>query len=181
MLISLALFALIAVAGLSLIDTVLGVEERTAGRLDRSAAIQRAMLVLTRDVEQMQPASLRQGPTGVGFRRVPTGTAIAGVRIDYRLEGGALVRVIDGGRRQTLLAGVEGGAWRFFLAGPGWQPVLPAPPAPAGLQASSPPAPAALALDLRLSAAAGNPSGILTRVIALPAPPPAPPALAPAL
>jgi len=52
LIISLALFALIAMAGLSLVEALLNIQQRTSGRLDRLAELQRAMYVLDNDLTQ---------------------------------------------------------------------------------------------------------------------------------
>ncbi len=55
LMISLGLFALIAVAGLALVDSVIGVDGRTEARLDRVADLQRAMVVVSSDLDQIAP------------------------------------------------------------------------------------------------------------------------------
>jgi general secretion pathway protein J len=79
-LVSLALFALIATAGVSVLDQVLRAQTQTEARLDRLAAVQRMMHLISRDISEAHPGSLtgdagrislmRQGdngPTEIGY------------------------------------------------------------------------------------------------------------------
>ncbi|MCR5872367.1 prepilin-type N-terminal cleavage/methylation domain-containing protein [Sphingomonas sp. J344] len=61
LIISLGLFALIAVAGLTLLNSVMTTQERTEGRLDRTAAIQRTMFVLQSDLDQITRGAVSGG------------------------------------------------------------------------------------------------------------------------
>ena len=54
-LVSLAIFAVIGVAGLTVLDTVARTGENTEGRLERLADIDRAFLVIRRDLAQIAP------------------------------------------------------------------------------------------------------------------------------
>lgn len=153
MLVALLLFALLSLAGVSLVQTVLDSQRRTDGRLDRLAALQRAMFVLTADFSQ-----LTAGPTldrgAVEFRR----NSAAGERtIRYALADGGMTRAIDGQQR-TLVAGVAGASWSFHRPDGSWSP------APA--DATDDARPDAVALTMTLAA-----GGTLRRVVALPAAP----------
>ncbi|WP_226948552.1 PulJ/GspJ family protein, partial [Rhizorhabdus wittichii] len=59
LMISLALFGLIALAGLALVDSLMGIRDRTEGRLDRLAEVQRAMYVIDNDLTQISPGPLQ--------------------------------------------------------------------------------------------------------------------------
>ena len=174
--ISLALFALISLAGIALIDSIVRVEERTSGRLERLGQLQRAMFLLTRDLEQATSGSLEQVDGGIRFERQPASIYEAGQPISYALRGDSLMRVVGGGTEQLLIGGVSSADWSFFFPEQGWLGTLPVePPAAQAPQApQAPPArPGAVAVDILLDEAA-PPSGVLRRVVELPAAPPAP-------
>lgn len=156
LIVSLALFGLIALAGLGLVDGVLGIERRTDGRLDRLADLQRAMFLLSADLEQLADAPLAGDGAALAFRR----HAVAGlgrglpVRIDF--AGDRLARTAGGGAR-TLLGGVAGAQFRYYAPATGWQDRWPATREQEQLW------PAAVAIDLRLAE-----GGTLRRLVALP-------------
>lgn len=163
--ISLALFALISMAGMALVEAVVRVEERTAGRLDRLGQLQRTMFLVSRDLEQMSAGSLEQVEGGVRFERQAANVYEAPRPIAYAAEGDSLFR--RAGADQLLLDRVAEVRWSFFFTGRGWQSVLP----PDNPQA--PEEPAAIAVEIRLGDGS-SPSGSLRRVVELPAglPPP---------
>ena len=164
--ISLALFALISIAGLALVDAIVRVDERTAGRLERLGQLHRAMYVLSRDLEQSSVGSLEEIADGVRFERQPGGLDEAGRAISYTLRGGSLFRVVGegaAGTSQLLLSGVTSARWSFFLAGRGWENDIPSD------EQSQPLRPAAIAVEIMLNGAAA-PSGSLRRVVELPLP-----------
>lgn len=100
-LVALALFSLIGLSGFSMLDTILRVRSGSEGRLDRQAQIDRALVVFTRDLQEADPTSLTQTPTGVTLNR--TGTGI----IAYVQEGGALLRRLPrSGFDQQMIGGV---------------------------------------------------------------------------
>ena len=180
--ISLALFALISLAGIALIDAVVRVEERTAGRLERLGQLQRAMFLLTRDLEQATSGSLEQVDGGIRFERQAASVYEAGQPISYALRGDSLMRILGEGTEQVLINGVSSADWTFFFPEEGWLDTLPvetteASPPPQPLQPpEAPAAPEAVAVDILLDEAV-PPSGSLRRVVELPtapAPPPAP-------
>jgi general secretion pathway protein J len=157
--ISLALFALISMAGLAMVDSIVRVEERTAGRLDRLGQIQRTMFVLSRDLEQMAAGSLEQGGSGIAFRRQAASVYEPPRQIGYALQGDSLFRAA--GANQLLLDGVAGVTWSFFFPNRGWQSGLPPRDIP------NPEQPSAVAVEISLDGT-GSPSGTLRRVIELP-------------
>jgi len=67
--VSLALFALIAVAGMTLLDGIIGVQSRTEGRLDRLADMQRAMFVVSSDLDQVTRGEIGGGGQTLQFSR----------------------------------------------------------------------------------------------------------------
>lgn len=154
--VALALFAIIALAGVALVDTVLGAQARTAGRLDRLGDLQRAMVVVARDLTGIADAPLAGSATGVGFDRHVAGGAIG---ISYRLAGDVFER-IDGGRTQVVLDHVAAVRWHYYALPGGWQERWPASDA----QARGWPLAVAVEVDL----AGPGLSGTLRRVIDLP-------------
>jgi general secretion pathway protein J len=164
--ISLSLFALISMAGLALVDSVIRVEEGTAGRLDRLGRMQRAMFLITRDFEQASGGTLRQTGTGVAFEGNAASVHQLPVPIRYALEGTSLHRHVGpAGAGQRLLEGIASARWTFFFPGSGWTDRLPDDPATGKVQ------PTAIALELVLDGSAA-PAGSLRRVVELPTPPP---------
>lgn len=170
-LVSLAIFAILAVAGLGLVEGVLSVEERTRGRLEGVAAVQRAFLVFSRDIEGMDASALAYADGVLTARALPSLARPAPPPVRYGAGDGAFVRTLAG-REQTLVRGVERIDWRFFLSGVGWQPALPVR-APAQPGVSTPPPLIPRAVEVTLTLADG--AGTIRRVARLPAPPPAPP------
>ncbi len=158
LMISLGLFALIAVAGLALVDSVIGVDGRTEARLDRVADMQRAMVVISSDFDQIAPGPLAGDAAGVRFARAAPGFGGPPVAVAYRVAGGRLLRVV-GGRPQLVLGDVQAARWQYFDGGwlPGW------PPAPDRATAW----PRAVSVELQLGGTAG---GTLRRVVTLPVP-----------
>lgn len=153
--VALALFALISLAGLALVDTVLDVEHRTAGRLERLGDLERAMFVVGRDLEGIADAPLAGTAAAVAFvRRAADGRPVA---VRYALAGTTLERVADG-RPQAVLDGVTAVRWHYYAVPRGWQPRWPGPDGAAAW-------PLAVALDLTLP---GRFGGTLRRVVDLP-------------
>lgn len=168
LMISLALFGLIAVAGLALVDGVLGIEARTGGRLDRLAELERALYVMTLDLEQVAEGRVEGTGDALSFnRRAPALGGIA-VPVRYALEGGVLDRILGGpagGGTQRLLTGVSEIHWRFYEPGRGWLDRWPPVPQQADAW------PAAVAAEITLASNTPGPSGFVRRVVALPARP----------
>lgn len=166
---SLALFALISMAGIALVDSVVRVEEGTSGRLDRLGELQRAMFILTRDFEQLSAGSLRQADGGVQFLRNAPSIYDEPQAIRYALRGNALYRKVGAteGPAQLLIAGVGSADWSFFFKGAGWRNDLPVNEAGEAEQ------PAAVAANILVEGI--GPAGPLRRVVELPTPPPPPP------
>jgi len=154
MLVALALLALIAIAGLKLVDSLVVVQGRTDGRLERVAEIDRALFLIDTDFTQSIETPRRIG-TLVGFRRhVPTG----GMLVGYGMVGGSLLRAADGPPR-PLISGVTAADWQFHRS-TGWSADA--------ARDRDPDPPDAVALTLTL---AGQPGGTVRRVILLPAQP----------
>lgn len=166
-LIALALFSLIGVAGFSLLNAVVGVQSRTEQRLDRLAAMQRAMHVMVVDFQQIAvpPISVEAG--SATFRRYANSGLSQTVAVRYDLDEENFRRTLSlpggGAQEQTLLSGVESIRWQFFDAGAGWTETWP----PAGSNDDS--LPQAIAAELTIRDERGGLAGLLRRVVRLPA------------
>ncbi|GAA0728677.1 type II secretion system protein GspJ [Sphingomonas japonica] len=160
LMISLGLFALIAVAGLALVDSILGVERRTEVRFDRMADLQRAMLLMSTDIDQVARGRIIGGGSELIFTRAAPGFGGPPVEIRYTLAAGSLIRTVQG-IPQVVLTGVQGARWGFY-EGAGWQPRWPLS------EETAEQWPRAVAVELSVSA---SPGGMLRRVVALPAAP----------
>ncbi len=165
MLVALVLFALIAVAGFTVLDQVVRVQNGTQGRLDRLAELQRTMQILTQDLMLASGASLSFSDNAVSFRRSAANGEMA---VRYDLEDATLVRSVSGvsgagarPARQPLLSGIDGLRWSFLDAKRQWNARWPKAP-------DAPPAnPAAVALDLAITGRGLE--GDLRRIAILPA------------
>lgn len=158
LIISLGLFALIAVAGLALLDSVMKTQERTEGRLDRMAAIQRTMFVVQSDLDQVTRGPISGGGAEIGFTRIAAGMGGPPVPVRYTGAAGMLVRAAP--QPQPLLDGVAGVRWRF-LDGQRWVDRWP-PDA-----ARKEDWPRAVELRMQVGGTRG-PAGGLRRVVVLP-------------
>jgi general secretion pathway protein J len=118
MLVALALFALIGVAGLTLVQTVLNAQDGTETRLARLGQVQRAFYLIGADLQQAAPASLVIQDGALVFTR--RNLEERQISIAYSLGGGILIRTIDAARPQAVLADVASATWRFHFAGVGW-------------------------------------------------------------
>ena len=187
MLIALGLFALIGVAGFTLLNSVLRTQDATDSRLGRMAEIQRAMLVVSSDLDQIT-GSLGGSGSSLSLQKADIRGDVVNVR--YELAGDVLTRTVAGAggqRVQTLLTRVSGLRWTFHRRRGDWleawpQPAQPAPPPQIGLDGQplpSGPGPdegvTAVALDLALTGLDGQPTATLRRVASIPLmdPPPA--------
>lgn len=163
-LVSLAIFAIIGVAGLAVLNTVTGTGERTDGRLDRLAELDRAFLVISRDLEQVSTAEMTLDGSILAFQRT---AAEQNIEMVLLLDQATLTRrieVADGTSvDQQLLTGVTELEWRVMDRTKRWHETWP----PAGVEAPGRPHAAELTLAvLRAESAAPQP---LTRLILLPA------------
>ena len=116
LMISLGLFALIAVAGLALVEGIIKVQGRTEQRFDRLADLQRAMFVLSSDLDQIARGPVSGATADISFSRTAPAIGGASVPVRYSLANGNLVRVA-GPVPQTLLSGVASARWRFWSGG----------------------------------------------------------------
>lgn len=161
LMISLGLFALIAVAGLALVEGIINVQGRTEKRLDRLADLQRTMFVVSSDVEQIAGGRIAGEGANLSFTRAAPGMGGAAVPLRYGVAGGALVRTV-GPAPQLVLAGVANARWRFWDGA--WVDRWPVN------DEGKDRWPRAVALEMQVAGPGGTP-GSLRRVIALPAQP----------
>ena len=172
--VALGLFALIGVAGFSMLSGVLQTQEGAEGRLRRMSEIQRAVFVVNADLEQLS-GQIDGVETGLTFQK----SDLAGrpVVVRYDLSGDRLLRTVSGPtgeRTQAILAGVSDVRWSYRRRGEAWRTTAPitmrdpnAPaPAPGETKIVIPPV-AAVAMDLQL-AGVDDHAVTLRRVVAVP-------------
>jgi general secretion pathway protein J len=144
-LVSLALFALIGGAGVSVLDQVLRTQARTEARLDDLAAMQRAMFLITLDFSQGQSV-LMDDAVAVGH---------GAVTVRYAVQDGVMVRRF-GEAEQPVLTGVTAAVWQFLDAENTWVDGWPV------VEDAGNPRAIAVTLDL-------GTKGYIRRVVGLPA------------
>jgi general secretion pathway protein J len=176
-LIALALFALIGVAGFTLLNSVLRTQGATETRLDRMAEIQRAMLVITSDLDQLT-GSVAGGGGSLALRKPDLGGGVVNVR--YDLTGEAVTRTVTGAggeRVQTVLTGVSSARWTFHRRNGDWLEQWPLsdafPQVTPGLASGRTRVDpdqglTAIALDLTLAGIDGRPGATVRRVVSIP-------------
>ncbi|MBB5710706.1 type II secretion system protein GspJ [Sphingomonas xinjiangensis] len=158
LMISLGLFALIAVAGLALVDGIIKVQGRTETRLDRLADLQRALFVVTSDLDQLAGGDISGGGSNLSFTRAAPGMGGPSVPLRYAVTGGTLIRGL-GPMPQRVLSGVSAARWRFWDGA--WVERWP-------LNAEERARwPRAIALEMQVAGPGGSSSQV-RRVIALP-------------
>ncbi len=177
-LIALVLFALIGIAGFTLLDGVLRTQGATETRLARMAEIQRAMLVVTSDLDQLTGSVAGSGG-GLSLRKIDVSGGIVSVR--YDLTGETLTRTVSGpgGERvQVLVIGVSTARWTFHRRRGDWLDVWPLPD-PSGMASAGPQLGGAtrlnpdegltaVALDLTLTGLDGRPGATVRRLVSIP-------------
>ncbi|WP_420384147.1 type II secretion system protein GspJ [Novosphingobium sp.] len=155
MMVALLLFALISLAGVSLVETVARMQRATAGRADRLADIQRALFLVDADFSQLGTGPDRAAGA-VGFTRFSGNGDLA---IRYWADLAGLHRTVDGSDH-VILTGVQAVGWRFAKHG-AW---VDAPTTPQDASR-----PRAVELTLRLKAGSGGVGGPVRRITELPA------------
>lgn len=160
LIVSLAIFALLAVAGLALVDGILGIQRRTAGRIERLGDVQRALSVMSADLGQAADGPVAGGGDALLFSRPTVGGLPGEVR--YGLADGGWTRTA-GGTRQMMLPEVAALRFRFWTRGDGWLDRWP----PGAQRRDEWPA----AVEMRATLGAGQPGGTVRRLVLLPARP----------
>lgn len=125
MLVALALFALVGLASFALLDTVIRTRDRTEGRLDEVAVLDRAMAVFGRDLGQSDPGSqtiadgvLTLSLEGAGGPR----------ELSYALSDDMLTRRAERNGlsvEQRLVRGLAGLRWRALDRAGAWHEAWP--------------------------------------------------------
>ncbi len=154
LLVSLLLFALISLAGVGLVETVIGVQQRTEARSERLSQVQRALYLVQADIEQMAAGPLIEN----GALMLTRASAAGDYPVVYRFGGDALYRQAAD-RELPLVDGVGAMQLRFFKNG-AW---TASPFSEEDLSR-----PQAIELNLQLLPAPGRTAGPVRRVIELP-------------
>ena len=171
-LVALVIFALIGIAGFTMLDQVLRTQRLTDGRLERLAEMQRAMHMLTLDFSQARGASLtlREDSAGsaVTLHRNASDATGGEVALAYQLQDGVLTRDVATSAgaalaRQPLLKGVAAVDWQFYEPSGGWGAVWP-PTNRTVLPGQPVPNPQAVAITVTLDTS----GAALRRVVLLP-------------
>ena len=127
-LVSLAIFAVIGVAGYAMLDLVLRSARLTEGRLAQLGQMERAMYLVGVDFAQAEGGSLLADGMMVSIHRatrdlgggdITVGDGLAGTVLTRRLSDGQGAVLAD----QALLPGVTALGWQFLDNGPSWSGV----------------------------------------------------------
>lgn len=164
-LVSLAVFAAIGLAGFAMVEGVVQVRDRADGRLERLGAVQRALLIVSADFEQAAPGLFDVRPGAVTLRRGASDVS-ASFLATYTLEGDVFTRLLASETappvRQALLDEVAAVNWRFLDPETGWSEAWPA-------RRGAPLAPRAVSLELTLAPSDGaSVAGAVRRLMVLP-------------
>lgn len=125
MLVALALFALVGLASFSMLDAVIRTRDRTEGRLDAVATLDRALTLVSRDLGQSDAGSQALEGDALNFSLEGAGGPAA---MRYALEGGALERRAGEGDEavsQRLVEGVADLSWRLLDRAGAWHEAWP--------------------------------------------------------
>lgn len=166
--VALGLFSLIALAGFTLLDGVIGTRDRLDGRLARVAELQRAMYLITLDFEALDTGPIELSDNALAFRRRSPTSLGGSTPVRYLLVDGGLHRQVGASADQRLINGVSVVEWSFHFRDLGWTSQPGASVAPGSLQTSEA-RPDAVALTVDLSGSDGGLEGHLRRVVELPA------------
>jgi general secretion pathway protein J len=163
-LVSLAIFSIIGVAGLAILNTVARTGERTEARLERLSEIDRALLIIRRDLAQIAPDRVTLGDGVIRFRRAAGEST---VEMAFILDDTVLIRRIGSSGpdaiAQQILPGTAAVQWRLMDGARAWHEVWPL----SGDTAEGRPLAAELSLDV-WRAGSDSPDR-MTRLIVLPA------------
>lgn len=161
MLVALVLFGLVGLASFAMLDTVIRVRDRTEGRLETVAAIDRALILFSQDLGQSLGNGRSLADGQLGFRSAVSGGSVA---LRYHLQDGVLLRSLDGadgaaGLDQQVLTGVMAANWQVLDSARVWHEDWP------GTSANG--AMIAVRMDLML-AAPGADARTVSRVVEVP-------------
>ncbi|WP_297775924.1 type II secretion system protein GspJ [uncultured Roseovarius sp.] len=163
-LVSLAIFAVIGIASLNVLDAVARTGERSDEQLDRLAEIDHAFLVIRRDLSQSVGLETRLDKEGLTFRRTQMGETL---EMSYRLDDAILLREIrptdTSPMSQLMLTGLANARWRLLTGSRRWTSLWPAE----GKSAAHRPLAVELTIEVMRDGYAFPQS--VTRVFALPA------------
>lgn len=155
------LFSVIGLAGLVLVTTLSRVHERTEDRLERLAGLERALLVITRDVEHALPGTLHADTTSLAFDRRGSDTSVLPVR--YEFASAVLVRTA-GPARQTLITDLSSVDWQILDISGSWHDDWPRGEGRDGADTQA----AAVSVTLEIGPVPGRRGGIIRRIIVPP-------------
>lgn len=129
MLVALVLFGLVGLASFAMLDTVIRARDRTEGRLETVAAIDRALRMFSQDLAQSQTNDRTLTGGQLGFRAL---TPEGGAALRYHLQDGFLLRSLDRANAavsldQRVLGGVLTAEWRVLDASNVWHDEWPLP------------------------------------------------------
>ncbi len=162
-LVALGLGALIAVAGFTVLSTTLKTQSRTDGRLERVAEIQRALHLISTDLEQISGPPLVIDGKRIGFTRPAFGAPERALGISYSLQDGALrreVRAISGVvAEQVLISAVRDVDWQLYTAPGAWG---------GDNDLDEETLPRAVRARIDLGSVDNGPAGIIQRIVRLP-------------
>lgn len=163
-LVSLAIFAVIGVAGLTVLSTVARTGEQTEGRLERLAEVDRAFLVIRRDLAQSMGGDVKLVDNVLSFARASEDQSL---NITYLTEEDTLLRKIQGVAAtpvdQHLLFGTAAAQWRLLDGARRWHDQWP----PIG--SDGPVRPTAAELQIGIWRAGAERPTSVTRLMLLPA------------
>lgn len=119
MLVALAIFALVGLASFATLDTIIRVRDRTEGRLERVADLDRALMILGRDLAQSRPGGIEADATGLRI------VGVAGT-MTYAFGDGVLTRSVGEGAplEQVVATNLADAGWRM-LGAEGWSAIWP--------------------------------------------------------
>lgn len=155
LLVSLLLFALISLAGVGLVETVIGVQQRTESRGERLAEIQRAFHLITADIGQVSTGPFIDGGT-IAFTR---NSSAGDYPVIYRYADATLYRQ-TGEAELPIIEGVNGMTFRFYKEEGGWTNVP--------FTEQDPSRPKAVELTLSLIRRPNETGGPVRRIVELP-------------
>lgn len=125
-LVSLAIFAIIGLAGLTVLNSVTTAGAQTEGRLERLAEIDRAFLLIKRDLVQTKPLSTQLNNNRLTLQRPHQQNTIT---VTYDLQKDALTRTIENPNtkptQQKILSNVTNIKWSLLSPANQWADLWP--------------------------------------------------------